>query len=106
MLPKPAFGTRLISREGTTFGESNAFAALLMAYFRLLTAERIYFSTDAEFVGSKGEFTVRLLHSNMSVRTAPDSQPRIGSIGQLRPPSNRPKARPKTLARATDSGPT
>ena len=45
-------------RDVGAFGESNAFAALLMAYFRLLTAERIYVSTDAEFVGGRGKFTV------------------------------------------------
>jgi hypothetical protein len=56
---------------GAFAGHPDALAALLMAFFRLLTAERVYFTPDAEFVGTKGDFTVRLLHGNMSAMTPP-----------------------------------
>jgi hypothetical protein len=56
---------------GAFTGNPDAFAALLMAFFRLLTAERIYVGPEAEFVGTKGDFTVRLQHSTLSISQPP-----------------------------------
>jgi hypothetical protein len=55
--------------EVGAFMQPDAFAAMLIACFRLITAERerVYAGADVRFSGYKGDFTAQTMHRDMQI---------------------------------------